>query len=256
VIWTTGEDFGVIGNPSTLTLQDQANLKNYLDNGGKLFLSSQDLLFDNNPNDFIINYLHVAGHTDDQGVNAVAGVTDDTISGGMAITLSYPFSNLSDYIVPGSGVAGIFYRTGKSSPSSRGEKLALPNFQMESADQTDYCAFRYPATGSAGYQVVFFAFAFEAIPQSGAEPNNAQTVMGRIMNWFGIQKPSFVVGDANGDGLINSADVAHLINYLFVGGPAPGHWEAGDANCDGLVNGADVAYLINYLFIGGPPPSC
>jgi len=61
-------------------------------------------------------------------------------------------------------------------------------------------------------------------------------------------------GDANGDGVINSADVVYLINYLFIGGPAPIPPEAGDANCDGVINSADVSYLINYLFIGGPPP--
>jgi hypothetical protein len=63
-------------------------------------------------------------------------------------------------------------------------------------------------------------------------------------------------GDANGDGVINSADVSYLINYLFVGGPAPMPLTAGDANCDDTINSADVAYLINYLFVGGPPPSC
>jgi hypothetical protein len=61
-------------------------------------------------------------------------------------------------------------------------------------------------------------------------------------------------GDANADGNINSADVAHLINYLFVSGPLPIPLEAGDPNCDGLVNSADVSYLINYLFVGGPQP--
>ena len=66
----------------------------------------------------------------------------------------------------------------------------------------------------------------------------------------------YLRGDANGDGLINSADVAYLINYLFVGGPAPQPWQAGDANCDGKVNSADVAYIINYLFVGGPAPGC
>jgi hypothetical protein len=63
-------------------------------------------------------------------------------------------------------------------------------------------------------------------------------------------------GDANGDGVINSADVAYLINYLFISGPAPIPIEAGDANNDGAVNSADVAYLINYLFVSGPPPGC
>jgi len=66
----------------------------------------------------------------------------------------------------------------------------------------------------------------------------------------------YITGDTNGDGVINSADVVYLINYLFKGGPAPEPLEAGDCNCDGVVNSADVVYLINYLFKGGPPPGC
>jgi hypothetical protein len=264
VVWTTGEDFGSIGNPSTLTLVDQANLQVYLDNGGKLFLSSQDLLYDNDPNDFIINYLHVTGHNDDQGINSVAGVSGDTITDGMSISLSYPFSNLSDYIVSGSGAAGIFYRTGKNAPLSRSQGsrsagdgiLTLPSIELDKGDQTNYCALRYPASGSSTYKVVFFAFPFEAIPQSGTDPNNARTVMERIMNWFGIGKPSFARGDANGDGEINSGDIVYLINYLFIGGPAPSPLEAGDADCNGKIDASDVIFLINYLFIDGPAPGC
>jgi hypothetical protein len=71
-------------------------------------------------------------------------------------------------------------------------------------------------------------------------------------SFYGFQ--SFLRGDANGDGVINSADVVYLINYLFLGGPAPQPLEAGDINSDGILNSADVVYLINYLFIGGPPP--
>jgi hypothetical protein len=67
---------------------------------------------------------------------------------------------------------------------------------------------------------------------------------------------TYLPGDANGDGVINSADVVHLINYLFIGGSSPYPWTAGDVNCDGIINSADVVYLINYLFIGGPPPGC
>jgi len=63
-------------------------------------------------------------------------------------------------------------------------------------------------------------------------------------------------GDANGDGVINSADVVYLINYLFKGGPSPEPLCNGDVNCDGIINSADVVYLINYLFKGGPPPGC
>jgi hypothetical protein len=62
-------------------------------------------------------------------------------------------------------------------------------------------------------------------------------------------------GDANNDGVVNSADIVYLVNYLFIGGPDPVPlWIVGDVNCDLLINRADVVYLINYLFIKGPEP--
>jgi hypothetical protein len=67
---------------------------------------------------------------------------------------------------------------------------------------------------------------------------------------------SYILGDANGDGMIDVADVVYLINYLFTGGLAPEPLEAGDANCDGTVDVADAVYLLNYLFGSGAPPSC
>ena len=257
VIWTTGDDYGSPGSPATLTETDQANLSSYLDGGGKLLLSSQDFLYDNNPNDFITNYLHVADHDDDQGVESVAGVDGDTVTDGMAFGLSYPFYNFSDYITPGAGATGIFSRTGKASPMLREGAFAKPSIDLSSSsDLIDYCALRYPATGSATYQVVFFSFPFEAIPQGGADPNNAKTVMDKILGWFGIFKPSFLHGDANGDGVLDLGDVVYLVNYLYKDGPAPTPLDAGDANGDGEVDLGDVVYLINYLFKDGPAPPC
>jgi len=64
----------------------------------------------------------------------------------------------------------------------------------------------------------------------------------------------YMPGDADGNGVINSADLVYLINYLFKGGPAPKPPQAGDVNCDEIINSADVVYLIDYLFKGGPPP--
>jgi hypothetical protein len=74
-----------------------------------------------------------------------------------------------------------------------------------------------------------------------------------ILN-FTLETESFLRGDANHDGVINSADISYLINYLFIGGPLPVPYSAGDANNDNVVNSADVVFLINYLFVGGPPP--
>jgi len=66
----------------------------------------------------------------------------------------------------------------------------------------------------------------------------------------------FMYGDANGDSLLNIADVIFLINYLFENGEAPYPFAAGDCDCNGVIDIADVVYLINYLFINGPVPDC
>jgi len=258
VVWSTGPDYGSLGDPATLTSEDQARLMSYLDNGGNLFLSSQDLLLDNNPNVFITDYLHVAGHTDDETIESVAGILGDTISDGMSFALSYPFWNFSDYIVPGAGASGIFYATGKG-VASRREGVRIDRVSWEGlSTPVNYCALRYPSSGSSIYKVVFLAFPFEAVPQAGFYPNNSYTLMRRIMEWFGVGKPSapYVTGDANGDGVIDLADVVYLVNYLYKGGDPPVPVEAGDANCDGVVDLADVVYLINYLYRGGDPPPC
>jgi PKD repeat protein len=65
---------------------------------------------------------------------------------------------------------------------------------------------------------------------------------------------TYIPGDANGDGVVDAGDIVYLLNYLFVGGPAPTPPAAGDANHDGVVDAADVVYLLNYLYAGGPPP--
>jgi hypothetical protein len=63
-----------------------------------------------------------------------------------------------------------------------------------------------------------------------------------------------IPGDANGDSVVNVADVVYEINYLFLSGPPPEFYECGDPNIDCKIDIADVVYLVNYLFIGGPDP--
>jgi hypothetical protein len=61
-----------------------------------------------------------------------------------------------------------------------------------------------------------------------------------------------IIGDADGNGVVDVSDVFFLINYLFAGGPLP--YGPVDVNDDLKVNVSDVFYLINYLFAGGPLP--
>lgn len=64
---------------------------------------------------------------------------------------------------------------------------------------------------------------------------------------------STTVGDGNGNGLLEVADIFYLNNFLLASGPPP----AGDAdaNGDGIVSAADIFFVINFFFGGGPPPT-
>lgn len=63
-------------------------------------------------------------------------------------------------------------------------------------------------------------------------------------------------GDIDDDGSLTPADMVYLINFLYLGGPAPPVGVvAGDITCDGLVNLADVLFIYNYIFTGGPAPA-
>ena len=61
-------------------------------------------------------------------------------------------------------------------------------------------------------------------------------------------------GDADGSGEVNLADIVYIVNWIFLGGPAPIDEAAGDYNCDGRPNIADAVYMINYVFRGGLAP--
>jgi hypothetical protein len=68
-------------------------------------------------------------------------------------------------------------------------------------------------------------------------------------------KPRFRRGDPNSDGIINITDGIYVLNFLFLGGPAPTCTEAANANDDGSVNITDGIYVLNFLFLGGPAPA-
>ena len=76
VIWFTGGTY-----KNTLTLTDQTNLQSYLDNGGRLFISGQDIGFDIGSSNFYQNYLHASYITDDAlgavytGLNSFDGLS-------------------------------------------------------------------------------------------------------------------------------------------------------------------------------------
>jgi Dockerin type I domain len=61
-------------------------------------------------------------------------------------------------------------------------------------------------------------------------------------------------GDANSDSEVDVSDAVFIINFVFVGGAAPEHWEWANVNCDGAINVSDAVWIINYVFVGGAAP--
>jgi len=179
VIWTTADD-----PEGTLTPADRAALSVFLDNGGMLFLSSQDYIYDIGIDSFATDYLHLEWGENDVTVTSVSGIGEDPISNDLDFTLSYPpnFNNWSDDILPDSTAAGIFLNTG---------------YDGRTPEQYDYYgAIRYPASGTAGFKTVFFAVPFDAVPQDGS----SSVLMNRILEWFGISPQVGIKGQYDGTG--------------------------------------------------------
>jgi hypothetical protein len=66
-----------------------------------------------------------------------------------------------------------------------------------------------------------------------------------------LPRPS---GDCNGDGVVDAADIVFLLNFLYMGGPAPAPLCIADVTDNGVVDAGDLVYLMNYLYLHGPAP--
>ena len=156
VIWATGADWGTT-SPGTVTPGDQTALMAFLDAGGRLFLSSQEALWDNSGSEpFFADYLHVGSHTDDQAIATITG-TADVISGTTdSITLDYPFTNYSDNI-SSDGVSQVSFNHSGGVSGIRSEVEP--------------------------FRTVFFAFPFEAIPNT-APDYHRDRIMANIVTWM------------------------------------------------------------------------
>jgi hypothetical protein len=69
--------------------------------------------------------------------------------------------------------------------------------------------------------------------------------------------PSFIRGDANGDGKVDLSDAVCTLSRLFLGtGSCQSVLceDALDTNDDGKIDVSDPVYLLDFLFLGGPEP--
>ncbi len=63
-----------------------------------------------------------------------------------------------------------------------------------------------------------------------------------------------IIGDANGDGVVDIGDVVFQVDYLYNGGLIPDPLSAGDATGDSNVDISDAVYLVDLILGSGTPP--
>jgi hypothetical protein len=141
-VWTTGWGGGLAtGNRSALS--------SFLDGGGRLFLSGEDigwyLNYEGDPAkiQFYNNYLHADYVADDSGYRSLAGVAGDPVGGGLSFTLNGAGSAMNQFypseINPRTGATGIFeYAAGHEGALryGTGHREVLLGFGLEGVTTT------------------------------------------------------------------------------------------------------------------------
>jgi CubicO group peptidase (beta-lactamase class C family) len=153
VIWFTGYDAD-----STISENNQLLLEGYLDNGGRLFMSGQNISDELAGTAFLENYLHIEHLEDSIGSNIILGIANDPIGNGEAYLLNSGDAFLNQY-----------------SESVVGPLTGANMVFKYITSGTKGAAIRYE---NSIYKTVFFAFGFEAI----REFENRTEILFRILN--------------------------------------------------------------------------
>ena len=170
VVWNTGYDYSSAGAGLSGTAEQTA-IQGYLDGGGRIFISGQDILYSGVSATFRANYLKVAAFTSDvaQASHTETGVVGNAVSNGQSLTVAQPadFPALFvDALSPVAGAEGT-YLHGVST-------AAYP-----------YSAINYRGNyATGGFGIVFSALPFETISSTAATPNNQATVMKRVVEYL------------------------------------------------------------------------
>jgi uncharacterized repeat protein (TIGR01451 family) len=153
VVWWTGFDWY-----KPVRVDQIQTLTTYLNDGGRLLLSSQDFLYYHHDEPFSLHYLGVLSYTEDALPTLARGVPGNPIGEGLGPwELGYPFENLSDAVEPTLGTAVSF-----RDEDWRGIGLARRD---------------------GSHATAFLAFPFEALPEE-ARPVAMQQTVG-YLSWLG-----------------------------------------------------------------------
>ncbi len=154
VVWYTAYDwYRPIGD------EEEARLLTYLGGGGRVFLSSQDLLYYKHDTALARDFLGVWSYTEDLSATVALGEMGHPVGWGLGpYTLTYPYNNWSDSLVP-TGEAGTAWR------NQRGLPIGLTR------------------SSEADWRTSFWSFPFETLDADAAAQAMQRTV--GWLSWLG-----------------------------------------------------------------------
>ena len=183
VIWFTG------GRTTVQLSDEEINLlTHYLENGGRLFLSGQNLLLWNYFKSLFKDYIKVGFGDDNTSQLIVYNIPGDPITG------DFTFFKIT-------GDEGAFNQTSPDVLTLN--EGANPILRYSPPNQNQYAAVR-TEDFDTGYKVVFFAFGFEAITDLITPANSAQLrqdLLNDIFTWLD-EDPVSAIADKDQDPVI------------------------------------------------------
>ena len=226
-------------NPLNGPSYSQQNiLTDFLNAGGNLFISGQDVGYSIWSSSFYKDYLHANYTQDDTNLYGLDGVFEDLLTGGMSLNIAggdgannqwYP-----DEVEAISPAEPIFYY---NSLATEEPKLSIPEDIKKTLNKTDEREGE-PKTGgivSSGtgaikvdmglYKIVYLAFGFEAINNE----YDRNELMGRVLDWFiDLDSPEISVYRLGDD-----------YNYTF--------WDEYWGNNKTIEMGVDTSELVKWI---------
>jgi subtilisin family serine protease len=150
VIWLTGVS-------GAISEADQAELSDYLNGGGRLFMSGQDIGQQIGTGDFYPNYLHAQYQTDHTGIFTLTG---QSFLSGLDVTIS-----------GGGGANNQLYPDGVAAQPD-----GVPVYKYVGSPLSGGVAY------SGTYRTVYFSFGYEAINSA----SERSAVMSATLNYLGV----------------------------------------------------------------------
>lgn len=177
VVWFTGDDY-----TTTLSSSDEAAIAAFLDGGGHLFITGQEIGYDVGGDPFFTNYLHADYVQDDVKLGAVQGNAASPVGNGFACDIkggtganNQAYADEIDALTP--AVPAFFYNPGvpeATTPTNTFVKNV--NVGGQAATSSGGAGLSY----EGAYRLVYFSFGFEAI----ASASDRNAVMDRVLDWL------------------------------------------------------------------------